>query len=195
MIKRLALLTLFLAPVAAGVACFKNPDEFTRHVDLASRTVPEIWNAVEAHPVPVIFAVGTFLLTVLYHKAKGKSFRESVEVAATRVAVVSVPAREQPEENPVLSRAKARATRTQLLADRIGLENRQRKLPEEIVKAEKEVCYTEQAVADSKRVLGEKHKAHNKAVASLKSLRAEQAECDGELAAIKVELQKLAELV
>ena len=68
-------------------------------------------------------------------------------------------------------------------------------MPEEIVKAEKEVCYTEQAVADTKRALGEKHKAHNKAVAALKSLRAEQAECDGELTAIKVELQKLAELV
>ena len=42
--------------------------------------------------MPLALAAGTFLLTVLYHKAKGKSFRESVEVAATRVAVVSVPA-------------------------------------------------------------------------------------------------------
>ena len=98
-------------------------------------------------------------------------------------------------ENPVLARAKARATRTQLLADQIGLENRQRKLPEEIVKAEKEVCYTENAVADARRALGEKHKAHNKAVAALKALQAQQAEGDAELAAIKVELQKLAQLV
>ena len=195
MIKRLALLTLFLAPVAAGVMYFKNPAEFTRQADLASQNAPKIWNAVEAHPAPLALAAGTFLLTVLYHKAKGKSFRESVEVAATRVAVVQIPAAEQPSENPVLARAKARATRTQLLADQIGLENRQRKLPEEIVKAEKEVCYTEDAVADARRALGEKHKAHNKSVAALKALQAKQAEGDAELAAIKIELQKLAQLV
>ena len=195
MIKRLALLILFLAPVAAGILYFKNPAEFTRQVDLASQNAPKVWNAVEAHPAPVILAVGTFLVTVLYHKAKGKSFRESVEVAATRVAVVSVPAPERTEENTVLARAKARATRTQLIADQVGLENRQRKLPEEIVKAEKEVCYTEQGVSDAKRALGEKHKAHNKAVAALKALRAQRDEGDAELAAIKVELQKLARLV
>jgi hypothetical protein len=195
MIKRLALLTLFLAPVAAGVIYFKNPAEFTRQADLVNQNAPKIWNAVEAHPVPLALATGTFLLTVLYHKSKGKSFRESVEVAATRVAVVQVPAAEQPSENPVLARAKARATRTQLLADQIALENRQSKLPEEIVKAEKEVCYTENAVADARRALGEKHKAHNKAVAALKALQAQQAEGDAELAAIKVELQKLAQLV
>lgn len=195
MIKRLALLTLFLAPVAAGVAYFKNPAEFARQAEIVRQNAPHVWSAVEAHPVPLALAAGTFLLTVLYHKAKGKSFRESVEVAATRVAVVSVPAPRQIEENPVLTRAKARATRTQLLADQIGLENRQRKLPDEIVKAEKEVCYTENAVADARRALGEKHKAHNKAVAALKALRAEQAESDAELASIKVELQKLAQLI
>jgi hypothetical protein len=195
MIKRLALLILFLAPVAAGLLYFKNPAEFTRQADLAVQNAPRVWSAVEAYPVPVVLAVGTFLLTVLYHTAKGKSFRESVEVAATRVAVVQVPVAEPPAENPVVTRAKARATRTQLLADQIGLENRQRKLPEEIVKAEKEVCYAEQAVSDAKRALGEKHKAHNKAVAALKALRAQRAEGDAELAAIKVELQKLAQLV
>jgi hypothetical protein len=195
MVKRLALLILFLAPVAAGILYFKNPAEFTRQAGLVSQNAPKFWNAVEAHPMPLALAAGTFLVTVLYHKAKGKSFRESVEVAATRVAVVSVPAPERAEENPVLARAKARATRTQLLADQIGLENRQRKLPEEIVKAEKEVCYTESAVADARRILGERHKAHNKAVAALKALRAQQADGDAELAAIKVELQKLAQLV
>jgi len=195
MIKRLALLTFFLAPIAAGVIYFTDPAEFTRNVDLATQNAPRLWNAIEAYPVPVVLAVGTFFLTVLYHKAKGKSFRESVEVAATRVAVVQVPVAEPPTENPVVIRAKARATRTQLLADQVGLENRQRKLPEEIVKAEKEVCYAEQAVDDAKRALGEKHKAHNKAVAALKVLRAQQAEGDAELASIKVELQKLAQLV
>jgi hypothetical protein len=194
MIKHLVKLTLFVAPVAAGIVYFTNPAEFARYAGLAEEGAVRAWDAVEAYPVPVVIAVGTFLLTVLYHKAKGKSLRESVEVAATRVAVVPVPYRGD-DESPVVSRAKARATRAQLLADQVGLENRQRKLPDEIVKAEKEVCYAEQAVAELKRALGEKHKAHNKAVAALKALRDEQADADAELAQIKVELQKLAERI
>ena len=62
------------------------------------------------------------------------------------------------------------------------------------MKAEKEVCYTEQAVADTKRALGEKHKAHNKAVAAVSSRSGhEQAECDGEpWPQSRFDLQKLA---
>jgi hypothetical protein len=195
--KRITFLILFFAPVAAGVVYFTNPDEFARYTALASALAVRAWDNIEAHPVPMFVALGTFLLTVLYHKAMGKSLRESVEVAATRVAVVQVPVREAAAEteSPVVQRAKARATRTQLLADRIGLQHRQRKLPEEIVKAEKEACYTEQAVADAKKALGEKHKAHNLAVAKLQALREEHAQAVAELAAIESELEKLAERV
>jgi hypothetical protein len=198
--KRIVLLTLFLAPIAGWFAYNAYPVEFVRVAETAGVLAQRVWDNIEAHPVPMIFALGTFLLTVLYHKAMGKSLRESVEVAATRVAVVQVPVKEAAAaaaepESPVVTRAKARATRTQLLADQIGLENRQRKLPEEIVKAEKEACYTEQAVVDARKALGEKHKAHNKAVAKLQELREEQAASEAELAAIRAELQKLAELV
>ena len=197
--KRIVLLVLFFAPVAAGIAYFTNPAEFTRYAAMAEVIAVRVWDSVEAHPVPMLVALGTFLVTVLYHKAMGKSLRESVEVAATRVAVISVPVKEKDEaaefENPVVARAKARATRTQLIADQIGLQNRQRKLPDEILKAQKEACYTEQAVADAKKALGEKHKAHNAAVATLEALRQEKAEADAELAAIEAELNKLAELV
>ena len=117
-------------------------------------------------------------------------------MAATRVAVVQVPVKEVAEaESPVVMRAKARATRTQLIADQIGLKNRQRKLPVEIETAERETCYTEQAVADARKALGEKHKAHNVALAKLKALREEQAASEAELAAIASELEKLAERV
>jgi len=139
-------------------------------------------------------AAGTFLLTVIYHKAKGKSLRESLEVAATRVTVVNVPRPEAADENPVVKRAKARATRAQLLADQIGLQNRQKKLPEEILKAEKDACYTEQALADAERKLDDKRKAHEDAVAKLGALRNERDAADAELAEIDVELQKLAEV-
>ena len=46
-------------------------------------------------------------------------------------------------------------TRAQLLADQIGLQNRHKKLPEEMVKAEKDVCYTGQALADADRKLAD----------------------------------------
>ena len=187
---------LFFVAVTAEVAYFTNADEFARYAASVSALALRGWENIEAHPVPMFVALGTFLVTVLYHKAMGKSLRESVEVAATRVAVVQVPVPEaHREESPVVMRAKARATRSQLIADRIGLQNRQRKLPEEIVKAEKEACYTEQAVADLKKALGEKHKAHNLAVARLQALRDERAEGEAELAAIESELEKLAELV
>ena len=194
--KRIALLLFFFAPVAAGVAYFADPDTFSRYAAIASAILARAWEGIEAHPVPMFVALGTFLVTVIYHKAMGKSLRESVEVAATRVAVVQVPVKELAEvESPVVMRAKARATRTQLIADQIGLKNRQRKLPVEIETAERETCYTEQAVADARKALGEKHKAHNLALAKLKALREEQAASEAELAAIASELEKLAERV
>ncbi|MCI0703551.1 MAG: hypothetical protein L0241_20920, partial [Planctomycetia bacterium] len=146
MMKRLALLTVFLSAAAVGTGYATHPDEFTHYIGVASVAALRVWENIEAHPVPVLVALGTFLLTVVYHKAKGKTLRESVEVAATRVTVIPVPTKVTEEDNnPVVKRAQARATRTQLMADQIGLQNRLRKLPEEITKAEKEACYTEQA--------------------------------------------------
>ena len=115
-------------------------------------------------------------------------------MAATRVAVVPVAIADD-EEHPVVRRARARATRAQLLADQIGLQNRQRKLPEEVLKAEKDACYTEQAVVDAERKLAEKQKHHDEAVARLEALRKEKARSEGELAEIDSELRKLAEVV
>jgi hypothetical protein len=131
----------------------------------------------------------------MYHKAKGKSLRESLEVAATRVTVVNVPQAEAGAENPVVKRAKARATRAQLLVDQIGLQNRQKKLPEEVLKAEKDACYTEQALIDAERKLADRQKAHEEAVAKLDALRKDRDASAAELAEIDGESQKLADLV
>jgi len=191
MMKRIALATVcLLAAVGLGYALY--PDEFTRYAEQAAAGLPRLWEKVEANPFPVGLALGTFLLTALYHKAKGKSFRESVTCAATRVTVGPVAKDEDEPETPVLKRAKARAVRAQLLSDRIGLENRFRKLPEEVVKAEKVTCYTEQAVADAKKALEEKQKAHDRAVSMLATLRKEKSAADAELAEIDVQLKKLA---
>lgn len=194
--KRIVLVSAILAALS-GIVFTTNSVEFARYAGAAETAGQRLWENIEANPTPVFIALGTFVLTVVYHTAKGKSLRESVEAAATRVTVV-VPPKETatpPAETPVVLRAKARATRAQLIADQIGLQNRQRKLPEEVLKAEKDACYTEQAVADSRRALGEKHKAHNQAVARLKALREELIRSQTELAEIDVELKKLADFV
>src|SRR5262245_40426428 len=139
------LIALFVLCVAAALAVgyVKYPDEFERTSSVVIESGQWVWENVRANPVPVALALGTFLLTVAYHKAKGKSLRESVEVAATRVAVIPVAVADADGEHPVVKRARARATRAQLLADQIGLQNRQRKLPEEVLKAETEAGDTE----------------------------------------------------
>ena len=190
--KRILLVTVCLA-AAVGFGYGSHPNEFWQYVGTAAQAAHWVWDGIRANPVPVSLAAGTFLLTVVYHKAKGKSLRESVEAAATRVTVVSVPAHEA-GENSVVRRAQARATRAQLLADLNGLQNRQRKLPEEVTRAEKEACYTEQAVFDAERKLADRRQAHEVAAANLDALRAEQRAAQAEVAAIETELMKLAEI-
>lgn len=181
---------------AAALAARYYPDEAWVYADQAVTGAHWVWDGIQSNPVPVSLAAGTFLLTVIYHKAKGTSLRESLEVAATRVTVVNVPPSEaEGDENPVVKRAKARATRAQLLVDQIGLQNRHKKLPEEILKAEKDACYTEQALADAERKLADRRKAHADAVARLEALEQERDAADAELAEIDVELKRLAEVV
>jgi hypothetical protein len=190
--KKLIALALagLTAVVVTGYAT--HPVELRQHSEAAEKAAIRVWDGIEANPVPVIVALGTFLLTIVYHKLKGKSLRESLEFAATRVTVVPVPAPTADQETTVVKRAQARATRTQLIADQIGLENRIRKLPAEVQKAEKDACYTEQAVADAEQSLAAKRKAHEDAVVKLELLRAELAAGEAELTAIATELQKLA---
>jgi hypothetical protein len=189
----LATVTVVAAVAATGAS---HPEDVRQLADRLSASARRAWAGIEANPVPVLVALGTFLLTIVYHKLRGKSLGESVEVAATRVTVVQVPAPAALEpENAVVARARARATRTQLLADQIGLENRYRKLPEEVRKAEKEACYTEQAVTDARLSLDTKQKHHEEAVAKLEALRKELAVGEAEMAAIAAELKKLADVV
>lgn len=201
MTKKLIALAVVVGGAAAGTAYVQRPAELTQTVDKGIAAAERLWVGVEANPGPVLVALGTFLVTIVYHKARGKSLRESVEVAATRVQVVTVsPTAEAP--NPVVERARARATRAQLIADQIGLENRLRKLPEEVRKAEQEVCYAEQAVTDAEAALTKaeetmeaKLTANETASAKLEGLRRELAGGQTEMEAIATELKKLAEAV
>jgi hypothetical protein len=191
--KRILFVIVCLA-AAVGYVYGAHPDLFWEYAGQGAHATGWVWDGIRANPVPVSLAAGTFLLTVVYHKAKGKSLRESVEAAATRVTVVSMPAGDAAGENPVVRRARARATRAQLLADLNGLQNRQRKLPEEVTRAEKDACYTEQAVFDAERKLIDRRQAHEAAAAKLDAVRAEQRTAEAEVAAIEVELAKLAEV-
>lgn len=193
--KRIVLAAGILA-AAVGAGYLVYPAEVVQYADEAADGGRWLWAKVEANPVPVVLAIGTFLLTVTYHKAKGKSLRESVAAAATRgAATVPAPNAADGGDNPVVRRAKARAVRTQLMADQIGLQNRLRKLPDELLKAEKETCYTEQALAEAELKVMEKQEVHDAAVEKLEALRKEKAEGDAELAGIEAELKKLADLV
>lgn len=195
--KKIALLVLVLAAAAGGAKAVSEWEKLQPYVESATRALERAQHGIEANPVPIVIALGTFLLTFVYHKAKGKTFRESVEVAATRVTVVPAPvATPQPAvpENIVLKRAQARATRSQLLADQVEIRTRIAKLPEAVTKAEKDACYAEKAVNDLKTILGEKHKTRNVAVDKLEALRSELASGERELAEIEGELKKLAEV-
>ncbi|VTR93034.1 unnamed protein product [Gemmata massiliana] len=193
--KKLIALTGAGVGAAVGTVCAVEPVAVARFLDQTMKAVARAADGIEANPVPVSVALGTFLLTVVYHKARGKSFRESVEVAATRVQVVAVPAPVGEPENQVVKRAQARATRTQLIADQIALENQIRKLPADVKQAEKDVCYTEQAVIETEKSLTARRQAHTEAVEKLDVLRKELTVGRSELSAIAVELKKLAEVV
>jgi hypothetical protein len=196
--KRIALATIGLAAAVGGagyVAHVSHPDEFNQTTAAAAKAFLRVWQSIEANPLPVAVALGTFVLTVIYHKLKGKSLRESVEVAATRVTVINAPGHAATPEPTVVARAKARTTRMQLLSDQIGLQNKQKWLPEAITNAEKDAAYTEQALADAERSVAAKQKAHDDAVAKLAKLRTQKAAGELELAEIDAELQKLAQLV
>ena len=201
MMKFIALVVLVAG--AVGVSVYTtHPAEFRQAADTGAAAAIRVWAGIEANPAPVLVALGTFLLTIVYHKLRGKSFKESVEVAATRVTVVAVPAPTTDAETAVVKRAQARATRTQLLADQIGLENRIRKLPDEVRKAEQEVCYADKAMTDAEEALTKaeetmeaKIEAHKAASAKLEALRKELAAGGAELTAIGAELKKLADVV
>lgn len=193
--KKLIALATVTTVAAVSTLAATHPDDSRQLADRALVALTRMWDGIEANPVPVLIAVGTFLITIVYHKLKGKSLRESVEVAATRVTVVAVPTSVAAAEPSVVQRAQARATRTQLVADQIGLENRIRKLPAEVKAAEKDACYTEQSLAESQKALDAKRQAHEVAVAKLEALKKELAAGESELEAIDAELHKLAEVV
>ncbi|MCS6864488.1 MAG: hypothetical protein RMJ56_11660 [Gemmataceae bacterium] len=182
--KKFLVLTVMIAAVAVAVLAEANPQMLNHGVSAVEPLI--VWSEeyIAANPVPVLIALGTLVFTIAYHTIKGRALRRALVAAST-----------QSPESPVVVRAKARATRAQLIADQIQLENRLRKLPAEVKAAEKDACYTEQAVQEARRLLVTKLKAHEEAVRKLNQLRQELRENEQELVAIREELEKLADQV
>jgi hypothetical protein len=181
--KRYVLAAAAGLAVVAGFGAAAAPAEFGRLTETAAERVVRARAGIEANPVPAAVALGTFVLTLALRKGRAKA-----------AGLVLTPPGDGAEP-AVVRRAKARATRAQLIADQIGLENRRKKMAGEVAQAEKDACYTEQAVVDAERVLAEKRKAHAAAADRLDALADEQDRVRAELAAIDAELKKLAELV
>lgn len=136
------------------------------------------WAGVEGNPVPVVAALGTFLLTVVYHKSKGKSLRQALEVATTRVHVVEPvgPPAATPPVSKVVVKAQQRTTYLQLVADRDAKESELKPLIERADKltAEAEKRHTDLQIAE--------------AVAAAKRLAA--AEADAQVAALRQKIEQ-----
>ena len=89
-----------LALIAAGTVAYrKATSEAQPYLDKAKQVGMLVKSNIVANSVPIGFAIGTFLFTCIYHKAKGKSFRDAVEFAATRVVVVPAPQTEHEPAN------------------------------------------------------------------------------------------------
>ena len=167
--KLIALIVLCVAAVL-GVGYVKYPDEFEQTSSVVIAAQDGCGRTSARIRCRSRVALGTFLLTVAYHKAKGKSLRESVEVAATRVAVIPVAVADSQDEHPVVRRARARATRVQLLADQIGLQNRRTQASGGSSKGGKGRVLHGAGRRRRGTELAEKQKHHDEAVARLERL-------------------------
>src|SRR3954453_11153707 len=96
--KLIALATIGIA-AGVGTAYTTHADDFNRVLAVVQVGAERAWANIESNPVPVLVALGTFVVTIVYHKLKGKTLRESVEVAATRVTLVPVPRANAPDEH------------------------------------------------------------------------------------------------
>lgn len=161
---------------------------FDRLVDLVHGVVDKCRD----NPVPIYVAVAWFLFTMVYHWAKGKSFRESVEVAATRVKVVEQPATTTQAEtvSPVVLEAQQKLLSHQLKGEAIAITDRLKKLPELMKKAEVEVCHRQKQETEAKSVHTVAFKNLSDASKNLAKLRAEHFESINKLAAIETELER-----
>lgn len=143
---------------------------------------------IEENPIPILVALGTLLLTIVYHKAKGKTLRQAMEVAVTKVNTIEVERQSRPGAT---ARAQARATYQQLERDQKELEDRLKILPAAIELAKKKLAT---ATAESKAAdatAESKEAARVNAERTLANLVSEQEKGQDDLVEIDNELHAL----
>jgi hypothetical protein len=113
---------LVLITTGIGILAGAYPNQLQPLQDQTQQFAEKAWTGIEANPSPVIFALATFVLTVVYHMGRGKSLKESVGIAAIRTPVI-----EATQEAIVVRRARARSTKNQLLVDKKTIEDRHKK--------------------------------------------------------------------
>ncbi len=177
-----------------------------------------VWESVVANPTPVVMAIAVFLFTCAYHVVRGRSIREAVEIAITKIepqrsTASGLPtmgeayrgtshanqsgsdASEEVEETPVMARARNRVEWHQLTTDKEDIERRMLRLPDEIATVQRDVSMKEmeyRQVATDHQVKKERLET---VVGRLNALLDEKARRNTELAAVDAELERLKPLV
>lgn len=159
-------------------------------VDVTERTADRVWTAAEQHQATIVIALLTVLVTIVYHKANGKSLRQAVEIAATRVHTVptAVPVSREPDPTTAIGRAGLKVLADQLEVDRDRLENAAKNMPMRLETARKNLKKAKSEHDESLAVLGRRTAAAKDAEVQLGNLLAEQEKVTRDLQQVRSEL-------
>lgn len=165
--------------------------DFTeRTYDKAENYAEKGWGKLEENPIPVLVALVTMILTVVYHRTKGKTFRQALEVAVTKVNTVEVGERISGPSSAA-SRAQAALMYQQLERAQASFEGRLKHLPGTIDAGRKATNRAATEAQVAQKTADEKKLAFKQALDALAKLEAEQEAGQRELVEIDAELAAL----
>lgn len=184
--RKLALLAPILA-IGAGTG-FKEayPETAQEWIQVLIPMGMNLWDKVETNPTPYVTSIGFFVLAVVIQVRRGKTIKEAVQAVVAKGPVT---------ESDVVVRSRNRALKNQLLTDQIGLQNRIRKLPEEIKRAEVDFAHTQKDLRSAEENLKIKVANHKLSSDKLKALEDEAIRSHEEHAHIQTELNGLKDMV
>lgn len=180
-----AIFLFVIVCVTTAVTFYNNPNV---EVDVIKTTLEMVLNRVEdsalSNPVQTGVSGLTGLVTVLWCMGLlPKKIKANVQHS------------EEKDNRPeTVRRAEARALKGQLINDQIGLENRARKLPQEIQDAQKIVNKTAKDLTDAEYNLRVKQVAYEKACEKLSALKTEDASIETQLVEMALEIDKLTKI-
>lgn len=191
-----AALLWFVVDIADGAS-----DRFHMRVNQAKSSVVEptenvmstvteyankLWASIESNPGPSILAVVLFVMTVVYHKMKGRSTIAALKAGLLKEAPVDPPT----PENPIIAKMHRQAIENQMLDTYEKLEKRQKALPTEIENAREALKRAESNHKKNDEAAARAAHERMKAQAYLTRLETEFIESVATLAELKTELNK-----